>query len=585
MVSFSAKKYADESILNPTNHCGYCGCKVYSEYQIESIAKEILSSKYDRMQGKIRSILEKLEGAKNSEELALAKRMENEDEIKFFKNLLEVASKKSFLKGDAIFQQVYETDSESALETIKMNLRPLLRTIDHVSPQNEGKDNNNSDINLVEACWCCNHDLKKGAPFIEFYTMYPSIKNNMPSEKFQYAASNLLDFQSNGILQRLSASNLLKTIKRLFIQRQEAQTYLDSIDFRIKKKAELLQKETQLAELKQDDEFAAILDRMAFAKSIDAHENVIAQLRAKLQSVSNQINELRDNPKKKTSKASREQKRDELTPEEKQERIASLKEQIKHLEEQILQQEIAKDELGAKIRSLDEIFPTIPMMQHQKKKVDSVINAYSQMTKTDYELNEKQSEYQMLQNSKKELESQLLNLPQSFDNPDVFPEDIQESYNRYLQLIEALTYIEEHPNGGNINVIIKQSAKSAIEKEIATLNSNPLVIQFVQQQKRKNLEGEICAASKKLSALEIAIKGLKSEKERLEKVSSAMSQDEANQISSDLYNKIRQTNEKEQYTKLPQVIVAIKSEILLISQTIEDLQVRLKEIENQFPIS
>ena len=64
-----------------------------------------------------------------------------------------------------------------------------------------------------------------------------------------------------------------------------------------------------------------------------------------------------------------------------------------------------------------------------------------------------------------------------------------------------------------------------------------------------------------------------------------MSQDEANQISSDLYNKIRQTNEKEQYTKLPQVIVAIKSEILLISQTIEDLQVRLKEIENQFPIS
>ena len=174
---------------------------------------------------------------------------------------------------------------------------------------------------------------------------------------------------------------------------------------------------------------------------------------------------------------------------------------------------------------------------------------------------------------------------ESFDNPDVFPEDIQESYNRYLQLIEALTYIEEHPNGGNINVIIKQSAKSAIEKEIATLNSNPLVIQFVQQQKRKNLEGEICAASKKLSALEIAIKGLKSEKERLEKVSSAMSQDEANQISSDLYNKIRQTNEKEQYTKLPQVIVAIKSEILLISQTIEDLQVRLKEIENQFPIS
>ena len=162
VVSFTAKKYDDESIVNPTNHCGYCGCKVYSESQIDSIAKEILLSKYDRLQGKIKSVLEKLEGAKYSEELALAKRLENKDQIQFFKNLLDAASKKPFLKGDALFQQVYQVNTDEAMKILVANLNPLLKTIDHISPQNEGKDNQHSDINLVEACRCCNHDLKKG---------------------------------------------------------------------------------------------------------------------------------------------------------------------------------------------------------------------------------------------------------------------------------------------------------------------------------------------------------------------------------------------------------------------------------------
>ena len=553
------------------------------------------------MQGKIRSILEKLEGAKSSEELALAKRLENEEEIKFFKNLLDIASKKSYLRGDAIFEQVYNSTPEESLEFLKTKLRPLLRTVDHVSPQNEGKDNNNLDINLVEACWCCNHDLKKGAPFIEFYTMYPSIKNNMPPEKFQYAASSLLDFQSNGIIQRLSATNLLKTIKRLFIQRQEAKTYLDSIDFRIKtsisainsaietssaelaqKEEELKQKESQLATLKEDAEFTAILDRIALSKGVEAQKNIIAQLKAKLQSVSNQINELRNSPKKKTSKSSKDSKHEELTPEEKKERIEALKEQIKYIEEQILQQEITKDELEAKIKGLDEKFPTIQMMQYRKKQADVVINAYSQLLKIAKELDEKQAEFQSMKDAKKQAQASLDELPKNFDLPESFPQDIQKGYNRYLQLIEALAYIDEHPNGGNINVLIKQSARIAIEKEISELASNPLVFQYGQQQQRLKYQAEIALLDKKMNNLNNAINGLKSEKSRLERTASSMPQETAVQISSDLYNKIRMTNEKEQYTKLPQVIDAIKSEIILISQTISDLQARLFEIDEQF---
>ena len=108
VVNFTSKKYDADTIANPTNHCGYCGCKVYTEQQLESIAREILNSKYDRFQGKIKSALEKLEGAKHSEEIALAKRLENEQEIEFFNNFLTTASKKPFLKGETIFEQVYQ---------------------------------------------------------------------------------------------------------------------------------------------------------------------------------------------------------------------------------------------------------------------------------------------------------------------------------------------------------------------------------------------------------------------------------------------------------------------------------------------
>ena len=39
VVTFRAKAYNAESVENPTNHCAYCGCKVYTEQQIDSLAK------------------------------------------------------------------------------------------------------------------------------------------------------------------------------------------------------------------------------------------------------------------------------------------------------------------------------------------------------------------------------------------------------------------------------------------------------------------------------------------------------------------------------------------------------------------
>ena len=64
IISFSSKKYDSDSIKNPTNHCAYCGCKVYTQEQIDGIAKEILSLKAERLKGKIKSVLEKLDSVK-----------------------------------------------------------------------------------------------------------------------------------------------------------------------------------------------------------------------------------------------------------------------------------------------------------------------------------------------------------------------------------------------------------------------------------------------------------------------------------------------------------------------------------------
>ena len=192
IVSFRAKAYNADSVENPTNHCAYCGCKVYNDGQIDSLAKEMLRDSSHRLQGDIKSVLEKLETAERSYELTVAKQIENKKEIEFYKKFLDQAEDKAWLKGDAIFMQVYNTDYDEAFELLKKNMRPLLRTIDHVSPQNLSEDNKDEDINLVEACYCCNHDLKKGMPFSEFYTMYPSIKENMPVDKFKYAHAQLL---------------------------------------------------------------------------------------------------------------------------------------------------------------------------------------------------------------------------------------------------------------------------------------------------------------------------------------------------------------------------------------------------------
>ena len=593
IVTFRAKKYDIDSIINPTNHCAYCGCKVYSEAQIESLAKSMLSSKSHRLQGDIKSVLEKLESAVRSEELTFAKKIENREEIEFFRKLQKIAEDKSFLKGDAIFQQVYNMEPEEALELLKRNMRPLTRTVDHVSPQNLEEENNNADINLVEACYCCNHDLKKGMSFPEFYAMFPSIKENMPPDKFHYAHSNLMSSSASSILSRMSATNLLKYVQRLFGQREETVSRLGSIDFRIleanssvstsiqnckdeilSKQAEIETLQTKLDSVSSDEEYQALIKRIQKVNQRDQLINAIQTLRDRRSNISSALNDLRNPPKK-----AKKNPKVQMTDAEKEEKIQAYKASIATLNQDIELQESRKDDLELEIMELDENFPTLEMLQVSKNKVDAIISAHVKLGAEKANLEQLNSSLLSCQQGIFNLEAEILQYSENDFDPSLFSEEEQTLYQRYLALVEAAKYIEAHSAGNGLKAIINTAAKNSIDSEISELLQSNIVISANEALKRKELQDEIDSLRKQESELKKQISAAEKNIENYLKVTAGKTLEDAQIESQSLTAHIRRINDKQAYLKLPSVISALKAEIILLQSTIKDLEVKQLDIE------
>ena len=593
IVIFRAKKYDIDSIINPTNHCAYCGCKVYSEAQIESLAKSMLSSKSHRLQGDIKSVLEKLESAVRSEELTFAKKIENREEIEFFRKLQKIAEDKSFLKGDAIFQQVYNMEPEEALELLKRNMRPLTRTVDHVSPQNLEEENNNADINLVEACYCCNHDLKKGMSFPEFYAMFPSIKENMPPDKFHYAHSNLMSSSASSILSRMSATNLLKYVQRLFGQREETVSRLGSIDFRIleanssvstsiqnckdeilSKQAEIETLQTKLDSVSSDEEYQALIKRIQKVNQRDQLINAIQTLRDRRSNISSALNDLRNPPKK-----AKKNPKVQMTDAEKEEKIQAYKASIATLNQDIELQESRKDDLELEIMELDENFPTLEMLQVSKNKVDAIISAHLKIAAEKANLEQLNSSLLSCQQGIFNLEAEILQYSENDFDPSLFSEDEQALYQRYLSLVEAAKYIEAHSAGNGLKAIINIAAKNSIDAEISELLQSNIVITANDALKRKEFQSELDSLKRQESELKKQISSSEKNIENYLKITAGKTLEDAQIESQSLTAHIRRINDKQAYLKLPSVISALKAEIILLQSTIKDLEVKQLDIE------
>ena len=594
VVSFRAKNYGIESIVNPTGHCAYCGCKVYNEQQIDSLAKGMLGSKSHRLQGNIRSVLEKLDSAVRSEELTFAKKVENAEEIEFFKRFLRISAEKSHLGGSEIFKEVDGIENEEAFKLLKENMKPLMLTIDHVSPQNLDEENNNVDSNLVEACYCCNHDLKKGVTFPEFYAMFPSIKENMPPEKFDYAYSNLMSSASaSTILNRMSATNLLKHLQRLLGQRNDEIDRVKSTEFRIMEasstidtsvencRAEIESKETQKREaeakfeaLSQDDEYNALAKRISLVSQSKQQEVVISSLRDRRRATSDALNEIK-NPSKKQKKQSKVV----MTKEEKDAKIETLKATLTTLSAEIETQQDKKDSIDLEIMELDEKFPTIEILQGRKNKADGLVTAHINLIKEKDNLSTQTKARESLDSTIAALEAEIAQYPKEDFDPTKYSEHEQEQYNRYLQCLEAIKHISTHSTGGGVKAVINLAAKPFIEAEISQLEQTDIVRSSNDFIKRKELQSQLESAQKQRTNVVNSINSSTKQIANLSKITAGKTQEEATQDSQNIATHIRRLNEKQTYLELPKVISTLSAEILLLKQTVADLTLKQAEIQ------
>lgn len=590
IVSFSGKAYSSESIENPTNHCAYCGCKVYNDSQLDSLAKEMLRDSSHRLSGDIKSVLEKLETAERSYELTVAKQMENKKEIEFYKKFLEQAEDKSWLKGEAIFQQVYNMDADEAFAVLKKNMRPLTITIDHVSPQKLAEDNKDDEINLVEACYCCNHDIKGGLPFPEFYTMYPTIKENMPADKFKYAHAELLA-SSESILSKVSATKLIKYVSGLFEQRTRAVSQLNNVDFRIsesevsvansikscseeieEKEAQIFDLKTRLSEISDDPEYKAMIKRVSLLKIKSDIENSLAELRDKRQNTSNAINDLKNPPKKgKKAKTS-------LSQDQKEQKIAAYKMQLMDLKTQIEEKEVELVENALKMSELDEQYPTIEMLQSRKNSYDQVINAYSQLAVENSKFDDltKISTLQAFDIAK--LEKEIDSLPKDAFDVSKYSQDEQAIYTRFTSLLDALKYLEQHSNGSGVKSVINQSAKIQIEQELEECSKYPVIVEAKNHLKKKELISQRDKIKDDKQENDKNILVSKNKINQLQKITSRCSLEEAKKQTSDISVWIRRLIDKENYLQIPKTIEKLEAEIILLRSAIADLTSKQNQI-------
>ena len=597
-VSFSAKKYDSEQIQNPTYHCAYCGCKVYNKQQIDSIAKEILSSKYDKAEGKIKSVLEKLTAAKNSEELTFDKRISNQEQIKFFENLLELCENKSYLKCSDVLKQVRNLDSEEALNLIVKNLRPLTATIDHVSPQNLEQENKDADINLVEACYCCNHDIKNGLSFADFYDLYPSIKYNMPKDKFKYAKAQILDEDQDNVSRRISAASVLKRLHGLFEQRTQLKNETESVDLSIRsfdskilsaiqgcqenideKQAEIDDKQAKLDSYKDDNEYNAMLLKLEYEAELNSVNQQLGQATQKRGRLSNAINEIK-NPKKKKEK---QKAKDELSEEEKKEKITEYRTLIEELTPQIEQLTERKDKISSQIAGLDEQFPPYDVVQRSKAEAEQIINAHIKTNQNIISIRQKEEIISQLNDQRENLIAQTELLPKEAPDAKNFPDDVVQGHKQYTLITMALSHINQHPNSGATNLTIFEYAKKPLEDEAESLLSNPMVDQEIKYKHKVELDSEVKRIDKILADHEKEVTEMKLENQRLAYLCEKMSQDEAEAIVKTSSETLRRLQDKINDLSLPKRIEVLKSEIQLLEETISDLSVQLEKIHSEYP--
>ena len=513
VISFKAKNYDMSSIKSPTNHCAYCGAKVYTQRQLEILATELMQLKGNSLQGKIRSIEEKL-GGKSENALSQKKREVNKENIDFFEEFTNEVHNNPSKTGLDILTEKFAIPKDEAPKFLLGKISPLLKTIDHVVPQRQDVDNDNEELNLVESCFTCNSKIKNGSTFRSFYFTYPTIKDNMPKEKFEFASLGILETSPDVIVSKMNTEELIRVIDGLFTQRQSIKTALFAIEEKIKncansikstidkimgerqvKEFEKQQLEDQNKTHAEDEEFQVLLRRRNLTSSIASLKDKINELSTtssryskNIQTWKNKLNEI-DNERTHGKKKGKFQANNSAEKEELQRKIFEGEENLKSVQEErrTLGVRLKKEE--AELAELNEKYPDVDKLRAEKAKLESLISAHSQISQIKLRLADINSSIEDLkvkhQTNKAEQDKLKMQLPEAIGSS----QEEKEEYQKYIDLTNALKEAEQNIlSKDKSSQLIGNLVKPQLVTQIKLLESNPLVRRHILNQQIEELK-------------------------------------------------------------------------------------------------
>ena len=593
-VSFSGKDYSKKQIEHPTNHCAYCGEKVYSEQKLLSKARTIANHNKKFLEGDIRSILQNIGQIGNDSHLAKRKREENSKEIKFFNELNTLSRKYPRILAKDLVNQYLNPDKKDPVDVILENMHPMLSTIDHVDPQREKSDNMNNQMNLVEACYTCNHDIKNGLPFDEFLALYPTIAYFMPEDKLDFANVNGTKTLSRTIESTEDITELKTRLKSLESKRATAQSQVDcltrdiqgclgdmdtAIQMQLREKngkeqeLENFQKEVQ--DMRLDPEFQIISEKKQLSDRLSSLKKTKQQTTTSISRINTALKkEDKKNSTVEKLKRKKQRQREEVDNDEKKERLGQKLEAAQttlvHTNEEI-------EQVSQRLQTLRAKLPDIEDLREQKQGLEEKIKEYGQYRAAMKELQAVQNiTMPNLTQRKASLEQRKTEIEQS-QSLEMSDEE-KEKYKKYKETLKQLDLIKSKERDKELKEILLISEEHFL-RQLDALEADPAV------QKAKKID-EYEYIKKQINNADEDILDAQDRQARLEEETSAFEMAYSNEDEEEIQQQLNTLNEtikrlesKAKWINVEDKINKLKAEISIIEKRCQEGQAILQSYQ------
>lgn len=593
-VSFSGKDYSKKQIEHPTNHCAYCGEKVYSEQKLLSKAKTIANHNKKFLEGDIKSILQNIGQIGNDSHLAKRKREENSKEIKFFNELNTLSRKYPRILAKDLVNQYLNPDKKDPVDVILENMHPMLSTIDHVDPQREKSDNMNNQMNLVEACYTCNHDIKNGLPFDEFLALYPTIAYFMPEDKLDFANVNGTKTLSRTIESTEDITELQTRLKSLESKRATAQSQVDcltrdiqeclgdmdtAIQMQLREKTrkeqelENFQKEVQ--DMRLDPEFQIISEKKQLSDRLSSLKKTKQQTTTSISRINAALKkEDKKNSTVEKLKRKKQRQREEVGNDEKKERLGQ---KLEAAQAALVRTNEEIEQVSKRLQTLRAKLPDIEDLREQKQGLEEKIKEYEQYRAATKELQAVQNiTMPNLTQRKAALEQRKTEIEQS-QSLEMSDEE-KEKYKKYKETLKQLDLIKSKERDKELKEILLISEEHFLRQRDA-LENDPAVQKAKKIDEYEYIKKQINNADEDILDAQDRQSRLIGEVFAFERAYSNEDEEEIQQQLNTLNETIKRLESKAKWINVEDKINKLKAEISIIEKRCQEGQAILQSYQ------